>query len=89
MNNRSENHENSTPVILTTATMSDQDFAQWGVDLAAYVKIVDVVDDNGARTGETAWSIHAANGQHMGFAPSRDLAMAAIIREEMEPVSVH
>lgn len=69
--------------------MSPQDFAQWGVDVVAYVKFVDVVDDQGEATGETAYSIHAADGRHLGFAQSRDLAYAAITREDMEPVGVH
>ena len=69
--------------------MSPQDFARWGVDEAAYVKLVDIVDDKGGQTGGTAFSIHAADGRHLGYAQDRDLAFAAIIREGMEPVSVH
>lgn len=86
MNNNAENHNTNTS---PTLTMSEQDFAQWGVDLAAYIKTVNVVNEDGAHTGETAWSIHAADGRHMGFAPSRELAMAAVLREDMEAVSVH
>lgn len=69
--------------------MSAQDFAQWGVDVAAYVKLVDVFGDDGEPTGETAISIHAADGRHLGFAQNRDIAFAAVLREGMEPVSVH
>lgn len=86
--NNTENHDKNTHPA-RVLRMSAQDFAQWGVDMAAYVKTVGVVDDNGGYTGETAWSIHAADGRHLGFAPSRDLAFAAVKREGMEPVSVH
>jgi len=87
--NSTENHENNEHTALTTATMSDRDFARWGVDLAAYVKSVGVLDENGKFTGQTAWAIHAADGRHIGIAPSRDQAFAAVVREDLEPVSVH
>jgi len=69
--------------------MSQQDFALWGLNEAAYVKTVPVVDDSGEATDQVAYSIHAADGRHLGFAQSRDLAFAAVRREGMEPVSVH
>ena len=87
--NNTENHNDNNQINLAPATMSEEDFARWGVDLAAYIKTVDVVDETGQDTGETAWAIHAADGRHLGFAETRDLAMAAVIREEMQPVSVH
>lgn len=62
--------------------MSEADFANWGLPEVAFVKQVTVNDSIG-------WSIHAADGTQMGFAPSRDLAFAAIKQHELEPLSVH
>lgn len=69
--------------------MSPQDFALWGVNEAAYVKLVPVVSDSGETTDQVAYSIHAADGRHLGIAQTRDLAFAAVVREGLEPVSVH
>lgn len=63
-------------------TMSESDFAAWGLPEVAFVKRIAVDDVVG-------WSIHAADGTQMGLAPSRDLAFAAIKQHEMEPLSVH
>ncbi|CAA7624407.1 DUF1150 family protein [Magnetospirillum sp. UT-4] len=62
--------------------MSAADFASWGMPHLAFVKRVELDEQVG-------WSIHAADGTHMGLAPSRDLAFAAIRQHELEPVSVH
>lgn len=62
--------------------MSQADLALWGMPEVAFVKRV-VVND------EVGWSIHAADGTHMGIAPTRDLAFAAIKQHELEPMSVH
>lgn len=64
------------------ADMSEADFANWGMPDLAFVKRIRINDSDG-------WSIHAADGTHMGLAPSRDLAFAAIKQHELEPVSVH
>ena len=37
----------------------------------------------------TAVAIHSADGTPIGAAPTADLAIAAIIQNEMEPVLVH
>lgn len=62
--------------------MSEADFANWGLPEVAFVKRMRADDMDG-------WSIHAADGTQMGFAPSRDLAFAAIKQHELEPLSVH
>lgn len=64
------------------APMSEADFASWGLPEVAFIKRVFVDNAEG-------WSIHAADGTHMGLAPSRDLAFAAVKQHELEPVSVH
>jgi hypothetical protein len=70
----------NAPAVMRRMTMDD--FANWGTPEVAFVKRVLVDDQEG-------WSIHAADGTHMGLAPSRDLAFAAIRQHELEPFSVH
>ncbi|WP_137176709.1 DUF1150 family protein [Roseomonas sp. AR75] len=62
--------------------LSVQDFARLGLEELAYVRPVVL---NGAR----AFAIHAADGTPIGAAPSSQLAAAAILQHEMEPVAVH
>jgi hypothetical protein len=62
--------------------LSVQDFARLGLEEMAYVRPVVL---NGAR----AFSIHAADGTAIGAAPSSQLAAAAILQHEMEPVALH
>lgn len=68
--------------------MSEADFASWGLPELAFVKRVLVANSSSGGLSE-GWSIHAADGTHMGLAPSRELAFAAIKQHELEPVSVH
>ena len=67
---------------IPTHEMSLTDFAQWGMPDVAYVRLISAEEGPG-------WSIHAADGTHMGMAPSRDIAFAAIRQHELEPLSVH
>ncbi|WP_142849027.1 DUF1150 family protein [Telmatospirillum sp. J64-1] len=62
--------------------MSAHDLALWGLQDVAYVKRV--MED-----GEEGWAIYAADGTHMGMAPERELAFAAIKQHDLEPLSVH
>lgn len=39
--------------------------------------------------GREVWSIHSPDGEQIGVAPTRDLAFAAIIQHDLEPLSVH
>lgn len=75
------NHDHS-PLAFPSQPMSAADFAAWGTPGLAFVKRV-VVDN------EASWAIHAADGTAIGVAPSRDIAFAAIIQHELEPMSVH
>lgn len=75
-----QNNNHQPPAFLEP--MSAADFAAWGTPELAFVK--QVVAD-----GLLAWSIHAADGTAIGSAPSRELAFAAIIQNELEPLSVH
>jgi len=51
-------------------------------DRLAYVKPVTV-------EGRQVYAIHAADGTHMGWAPDRDTAFAALRQQDFEPVSVN
>ena len=62
--------------------MSPQDFALIGMQQLAYIK-PSVVN------GVSGFSIHAADGTQIGMAPSRDIAFAAVVQNELEPVSLH
>ena len=53
-----------------------------GLEVVAYVKPV-VID------GVDAYAIHSADGHRLGLALGRNIAMAEILRHELEPVSVH
>jgi len=62
--------------------ISPQDFAAMGVQQIAYVRPAVV-------NGVTAFTIHAADGTQIGIAPTRDIAFAAVLQHELEPVSLH
>lgn len=60
-----------------------QGFMDLGLGHTAYVRLA--VDED----GQQAWGIFRADGQPLGVAPSRDVAFAAILQYELEPVSAH
>lgn len=55
-------------------------FAALGVQQIAYVKRID---------GERNYAIHAADGTPLTVMQSREAAMAAVVQNDMEPLSVH
>ncbi len=62
--------------------MSAHDFAQWGAEHVAYIKPVEV-------KGGTQFAVFAANGQQLGLMETPDMARAAVIQNDLEPLSVH
>jgi hypothetical protein len=62
--------------------LSPEQLAGLGVSHIAYVKSIQV---NGAQ----GFAIHAADGTPMAIAGDRDVALAAILQHEMQPLSVH
>ena len=70
-----------TKAHLDTA-MSASDFALLGMDDVAYIRPA----PDGA---PAAWAIHSADGRAIGAAPSRELAFAAVVQNDLHPVSVH
>lgn len=63
-------------------TLSADQLARLGVSQIAYVRPVVL---NGAH----GFAIHAADGTPIALTADRDIAIAAILRHEMLPVSVH
>lgn len=64
-------------------TMSERDFAAFGLNAVAYVKKVPV------ESGDSAYGIFAANGEPMGMAENFDVAFAGLRQHDIEPMSVH
>ena len=62
--------------------MSPTDFEAFGVGQIAYVKTV--IND-----GQKAFAIHAANGLPISLVSDRDVAVAMIRQNDLEPFSAH
>ncbi|MFO0996902.1 MAG: DUF1150 family protein [Alphaproteobacteria bacterium] len=62
--------------------MTVDQFAAFGMSDIAYVKPV-VVD------GRTAYAIHAADGRPVAVMEDRDVALAAIRQNNLEPMGIH
>lgn len=78
---------NDTGAIVDLRTISPELFEGLGLNDVAYVKQVKADDGTGESVG--AWAIHAANGEALAMAASRELALASIIQNDMEAVSAH
>jgi hypothetical protein len=62
--------------------LSTQAFAALGLQDVAYVKAVE-------RDGKPMVAVHAADGTELALAESRELAMAFIRQNDLEPLSAH
>ncbi len=62
--------------------MTAQDFKSLGLAQLAYVKTVTV-------DGQTAYSVHAADGTEIMVMENRAIAHAAVRQHDLEPLSVH
>lgn len=69
-------------VIIDVRKLSPAEFARLGLSQLAYVKPA-VVD------GAPGFAIHAADGTPVALANDRNVAVAAIVQQEMVPASVH
>ncbi len=47
-----------------------------------YIRLMDV-------SGRSLWAVFSDDGEHLGLAPSRAVAFAAAIQNDMQPQSVH
>ena len=82
MSSDDTNHTHLDVASFDIRHLTIEQLAQLGVSQVAYVKPVTV-------NGEHGFAIHAADGTPMALAGDRDVAMAAILRHEMFPLSVH
>lgn len=62
--------------------LSSQAFAALGLQDVAYIKPVQ-------HDGKTMVAVHAADGTELAVAESRDVAMAFVLQNELEPLSAH
>ena len=62
--------------------LSSQAFAALGLQDVAYIKPVQ-------RDGKAMVAVHAADGTELAVAEARDLAIAFVIQNELEPLSAH
>jgi hypothetical protein len=69
--------------ITSMAFTTPEDFAGWGLGEAAYVR------QSTDTEGNAVWGIFRADGQPLGAAPTRDVALAAILQYELQPLSTH
>lgn len=70
------------PAVVDIRKLSTDQLAQLGMTQIAYVKPI-------VLNGTTGFAIHAANGMPMGLAEDRDVAIAAVLQQDMLPVPVH
>lgn len=77
------NHEpQKTQQPKASPPMSAQDFAEWGAGHVAYIRPIDL-------DGKTVYAVFSANGQQLGLTETLDLARAAVIQNDLEPVNVN
>jgi len=62
--------------------ISPQELATFGVQGFAYIKRV-IVNDT------VAYAIHTADGTQAALVPSFDVAVATLLQNDLEPLSVH
>ncbi|MCF8479426.1 MAG: DUF1150 domain-containing protein [Rhodospirillum sp.] len=66
-------------------SINPEELAVLGMNAIAYARLSTVEHDGPAE----GFTIHAANGARIGWAPSLDLANAAIVQHDMRPMPVH
>ena len=63
--------------------ISIRDFALYGINEIAYVR------PKATEDGKTVYTVHAPDGTALASAPTRALAVALIVQNDMDPVDVH
>lgn len=82
VNSNSEPDGNAGRVAFDIRHLTEAQLAQLGVSQIAYVRSVTV-------NGEEGFAIHAADGTPMAIAGDREVALAAILQQDMVPAMVH
>lgn len=70
------------PFAKSMLPLSSQEMLNLGLTQVAYIRPFTEQD-------ETAFAIHAADGNRLAVLPSRDLAEAVLRQNELQPVSLH
>ena len=65
-----------------TDSKTAEPFITMGLSVFAYAKPAEI-------EGQPVFTIHAADGSHIGTAPSRDHAHAAMIQHGLIPMALH
>lgn len=84
-----ENQPNDVALTRTFAQLSEQDFANIGVNQVAYIRptLVSLHDDIKQRV--KAFSIHAADGETLAITATFEQALMAIRNEGMNTAALH
>jgi hypothetical protein len=80
--NHPAGNASTSRVLFDIRHLSTDQLAQLGMQQVAYIRPVVV-------NGEQGFAIHAADGTPMAVAGERDVAVAAVLQQEMVPASVH
>ena len=76
------NRSHHSPVPHDIRHLSTRELRALGVSEIAYIKPVTV-------DGEAVFAIHAADGTPMALTGDREVALAAVLQQQMVPTSVH
>jgi hypothetical protein len=71
--------------MIDTSTFKPLTQAEWQASMLNQVAYIKPVLEN----GQTAFSVHAADGTQLAIIGDRDTAFAAVRSHDLEPVSVH
>lgn len=63
-------------------TVTPQDLMALGLNEVAYIRPV-------VENGQKLFAVHAADGTRMGLMPTREIAIGALVQNDLEPVPLH
>jgi len=71
-----------TPLVFKNQELTNKEFLNYGVEEMAYIKTMNIA-------GKKLYAVHAADGEPISLAESRDAAEYAISDNEMDVVTIH
>jgi len=72
----------NNPELARLKNISAKEFALWGIQDIAYIRPVTV-------EGHKVYSVHAADGTQVAVMKTPEVAMATVLQNDLEPLSVH
>lgn len=75
-------NEKPQTVVNFLRQLSPRDFRAMGINEMAYIKEVKI-------DGHDAFAVHAADGTPLGVNDSKEMALGAVLQNELHPVSLH